>query len=85
MAKRSNFIADVTIHNEVIEGNEGNWRLCFQACTYHYDDESAEDGYRFIWRTPEGALQPARGQARIPSATVLTSLIARAYLQGWLR
>jgi hypothetical protein len=61
-------MSDVQIHHEVMLGQSGHWRLCFQWVTYRYEDGSpAQDGYRFIWRRPDGSLQPARGQARIPS------------------
>ncbi len=75
----------VTIHHEVHLGEEGSWRLCFQWCTYTYDDGSAdEDGYRFIWRRPDGSLQPARGQARIPSTGDIFELLQMAARAGWL-
>ena len=47
---------------------------------------SAEEqyyGYRFIWRTPEGKLQPARGQARIPSIKIAKELMDYAIAEGW--
>ncbi|HZQ90828.1 MAG TPA: hypothetical protein VFA60_03455 [Terriglobales bacterium] len=43
------------------------WRLAFQKVRYVYADGEVQDGYRFIWYRPDGSLQPARGQARIPS------------------
>jgi hypothetical protein len=61
----------------------GEWNLYLQWGTYHYDDGDCETGYRFIWRRPEGYLQPARGQARIPSAAVMFELIERAMAAGW--
>jgi hypothetical protein len=49
------------------EHRRNGWRLCLQWARYQYDDKSEpETGYRFIWRRPDGSLQPARGQARIP-------------------
>ena len=42
-----------------------------------------ETGYRFIWRRPNGRLQPARGQAIIPSARILRALLLRAEEEGW--
>ncbi len=44
-----------------------------------------ENGYRFIWRKPDGSLQPARGQARIPSTTDIFELLALASKNGWLK
>lgn len=75
----------VAIHREVHLGDEGSWRLCFQWCTYTYDDGSPdEDGYRFIWRRPDGSLQAARGQARIPSTADILELLHLAARAGWL-
>jgi hypothetical protein len=60
------------------------WKLCFQWGTYHYgDEEPDEDGFRFIWRRPAGNLQPARGQARIPSETDMFDLLVLANHNGW--
>jgi len=77
----------VEIHEEVIDesyGSTTDWRLCFHWVTYHYSDGSpSQKGYRFIWRRPDGSLQAARGQARIPSAAVLLSLLAQASSAGW--
>lgn len=36
---------------------------------------SVEEGYRFIWRKPNGNLQPARGQARIPEISDINYLV----------
>jgi len=41
-------------------------------------------GYRFIWRKPDGTLQAARGQARIPSAAEMFQLIQMATEAGGL-
>ncbi len=73
-------MAHIEIHEEVTLGEVGvgNWVLCFQWGTYHYDDDPSEDGYRFIWRRPDGSLQPSRGQARIPSARDLSELLRLA-------
>ena len=77
-------MSTVEIHDEVRHGEEEHWQLCFQRCTYHYDDGSdSEDGYRFIWRRPDGTLQPARGQARIPSPNELVGLLQAAARDGW--
>jgi hypothetical protein len=49
-----------------------------------YDDGSEpQTGYRFIWRRPDGSLQPARGQARIPSLADAELLIRMARELGW--
>jgi hypothetical protein len=75
---------DVQIHHEVRTSGENGWQLCFQWVTYTHDDRSAsETGYRFIWRRPDGSLQPARGQARIPSAADLFDLLRSATRDGW--
>lgn len=54
---------------------ENQWVLCFQYCQYFYDDNTSEEGYRFIWRKPNGNLQPARGQARIPEISDINYLV----------
>jgi len=77
-------MAYVTIINEArINQIEGQWILCFQWCQYNYDDGSNEHGYRIIWRRPNGNLQAARGQARIPSINILQQLINIAIQEGW--
>lgn len=63
-------------------GNDG-WILCFQYGRYVYEDGTQEEGYRFIWRYPDGKQQGARGQARIPSLTDAQDLIKRAIEDGW--
>lgn len=77
-------MAHVKILNEVTNGVPGDWRLCFQWCEYIYDDGSTENGYRFIWRRPDGSLQAARGQARIPSLKDINELTYLAAKDGWL-
>ena len=78
-------MASVNIIKEVSNGKAGNWKLCFQWCEYIYDDGSDNEfGYRFIWRRPDGTLQAARGQARIPSLKEMNDLIELAAYAGWL-
>ena len=61
-----------------------DWVLQLQWCRYIYDDGDMERGYRFIYRQPgSGALQPARGQARIPSLKDAEELIEMARDEGW--
>jgi hypothetical protein len=74
---------NVQIINEAISGDEGEWNLCFQWCRYIHGDGEIEFGYRFIWRWPEGKLQPARGQARIPSIAQAKALMDQASAEGW--
>jgi len=61
----------------------GDWQLCFQWCRYDLDEEGSQFGYRFIWRRPDGDLQAARGQARIPSITEGRALMEKAIAEGW--
>jgi hypothetical protein len=75
--------ARVQVIAEVVEGSETSWRLCFQWCRYIYDDGTMQEGYRFIWRRPDGSLQAARGQARIPSVKVARELMRHAEAAGW--
>ncbi len=76
-------MAFVQIHKSVEVGKPNDWRLNFQYVTYHYDADPPEMGYRFIWRRPNGHLQGARGQARIPDAETLFRLLAKASAEGW--
>ncbi|MGD9638862.1 MAG: hypothetical protein AB7U85_07365 [Alphaproteobacteria bacterium] len=75
----------VQVIKETIESfnKKNDWRLCFQWCQYVYEDGGSEYGYRFIWRTPENKLQPARGQARLPSVETIQKLINTAKEEGW--
>ena len=71
------------IHEACPDSGKGVWALSFQWCLYVYDDGTSENGYRFIWRKPDGSLQPARGQARIPSISEAEKLIEVAKNEGW--
>jgi hypothetical protein len=77
--------AGVVVINETKLGKPGEWNLCFQYCRYEYgdDDNTEENGYRFIWRKPDGSLQGARGQARIPSISDIQYLTGKALAEGW--
>jgi len=77
-------MAQVEVIHEVSKGDDDNWKLCFQWVRYVYDDESNETGYRFIWRRSNNTLQAARGQARIPNASILFELLGLAAQDGWL-
>ena len=78
-------MAKVEIIKEVRLGKPEDWQLCFQWCKYLYDDNGSEYGYRFIWRKEDESLQPARGQARIPSVNDIEKLMELADREGWLR
>lgn len=67
---------------EVPEGKFGH-KLCFQWCRYVNGDSTLDYGYRFIWKDPKGNLMAHRGQARIPSLTVMNLLTQEAIDQGW--
>ena len=87
----------VVILNEVVhpEHRPDGWRLCLQWGRYQYDNgDEPQNGYRFISATPanpreqqqqgrDGSLQPARGQARIPSLSDADLLIRLAREAGW--
>ena len=64
-------------------GTGSGWELCFQRCRYVHDEGDLAEGYRFIWRTPEGKLQPARGQARLPSIALAKRFMDQAIEEGW--
>ena len=77
-------MAHVKIHKQVPKNTiSGEWTLCFQKVTYHYDDGSTQDGFRFIWRRPDGSLQAARGQARIETYEQMMALINQAKKEGF--
>ena len=78
-------MARVQIKNEVPKNRIEDWQLCFQKCTYNYDDGTSEEGFRFIWRRPNGSLQAARGQARIPSKSDADCLLKQATEEGWYK
>lgn len=78
--------ARVQVINEVAYDDKavGNsWVLCLQWCRYVYDDGTMEMGFRFIWRRPDGSLQAARGQARLPDLKMIETLMEKARQQGW--
>ena len=77
--------AHVQILNEVPQRLETDdwWTLHFQKVIYHYEDGETEEGFRFIWRRPDGSLQAARGQARIPGRKELSDLIDQAEKEGF--
>ena len=75
--------ARVVVLNEARKGMSGEWNLCFQYCRYEYGDGNEQNGYRFIWRRPNGNLQAARGQARIPSLADIQILTSIALYEGW--
>ena len=82
----------IEVHNEVRGPIDLGWQLCFQWCTYRYPHDarpenvdSDQNGYRFIWRRPDGKLSATRGQARIPDPDQLLDLLREARRQGWFR
>lgn len=78
-------MAWVKYDHEVCTTYPNGWKLCFQDCVFHYDNGTTNEGFRFIWRRPNGNLQPARGQARIPSKTDLDNLLNQASREGWYK
>ena len=61
---------------------DADWTLHFQKVVYHYVNGESDKGFRFIWRRPDGSLQAARGQARIPGEEDLLSLYDQAKKEG---
>ncbi|MBQ1209838.1 MAG: hypothetical protein IIX64_05160 [Bacteroidales bacterium] len=76
---RVEFFAEVPKRNP----QESGWTLHFQKVVYYLDNGDVHKGFRFIWRRPNGTLQAARGQARIPSLQELESLVAQAKSAGF--
>ncbi len=83
-------MASIAIHNEVKTENgsevigthgTGEWELCFQKVTFNSEGWTG-DGFRFIWRRPNGNLQPARGQARLTKVLIF-DLMSKASAAGW--
>lgn len=60
-----------------------DWKLCFQWCTYFYSDGGQQTGYRFIYKRPDGTLQAARGQARLPNMEIIHEMLEQAKREGW--
>jgi hypothetical protein len=82
----SSLATHVVILNEIVHPQHptNDWHLCLQWGRYQYDNgNEPESGYRFVWRRPNGSLQPARGQARIPSLSDAELLIRLARAAGW--
>ncbi len=77
MPARVQVIHETTLHEP------GDWRLFLQWGLYVYEDGTSENGYRFIWKRPDGSLQPARGQARLPSLDSARQLMDKAKAEGW--
>ena len=76
---RVQVINETPVHHE-----NGEWQLRLQWCRYIFPPGHGDEyGYRFIWVRPDGALQPARGQARIPSFAQIRSLMETAEDEGW--
>lgn len=73
----------VLVFKEVSERWHEDWQICFQRVRYVHEDGRTEEGYRFIWRRPDGSLQAARGQARLPSLDLAGRLMQRARDKGW--
>jgi hypothetical protein len=69
--------------HEACKDGGGGWKLCLQWVRYIYDNGDMQEGYRFIWRRPDGSLQAARGQARIPSLADAQELMNVAVKQSW--
>lgn len=76
-------MAKFKIRHEVTNYPNNGWRLFFQEGIYNYDDNTSQTGFRFIWKRPNGTLQAARGQARIPSKQDMFELLALASKAGW--
>jgi hypothetical protein len=69
----------------VRERPEGDgWLLCLQYGELVYPDGARQRGYRFMWRKPDGKLNPVLGGAIIPSSDMLLDLVRMAARDGWL-
>jgi len=75
--------ARVTVVEDVSKDFPNGWGLHFQWCIYKYSNGTEQRGYRFIWTRPDGTLQAARGQARIPNMEIIVQLTEKAKKLGW--
>ena len=73
----------ITVLNEVKKQSKDGDYLCLQHVIYPYENQNNKEGYRFIWKTSDGKMQPSRGQARIPSLSIALELISLALSEGW--
>jgi len=75
--------ARVVVVESVSKKFENGWALHFQWCIYKYSNATEQRGYRFIWTRPDGTLQAARGQARLPNMELIVYLTEEAKKRGW--
>ena len=75
--------ANIEVKHSTEHKMDSGWSLCFQHCIYHYDNDTKQEGYRFIWKRDNGTLQTARGQARLPSISIILKLLSVAMSEGW--
>ena len=73
----------IQVINETPSEHEGAWQLRLQWCRYLFANGKMEYGYRFIWYRPDGTMQAARGQARIPSYERIKRFFEKANEEGW--
>lgn len=73
----------VPIKKAVLKPDCDGWQLQLHWARYIHEDGNSELGYRFMWRRPDGSLQAARGQARIPSLEYARQLMTMANKEGW--
>jgi len=76
-------MARVHIIDSIDKKFDSGWTISFQWCLYDYEDGNTDKGFRFIWKRPDGTLQAARGQARIPDVETINELLEEAKKQGW--
>jgi len=84
---RITVVKQVSIKRNEVSVGEANWSkgwvLYLQWCIYPHENGIVEQGYRFIWKDPDGHLRPQRGQACIPSLDIVQKLIDKASQKGW--
>lgn len=71
----------VVLHEDCHAPVDG-YTLCLQRCRYTHNGEPQRDGYRFVWKTPDGTPIDADTQAIIPSLTVLMDLAEATKQRG---
>lgn len=76
-------MTNASILNEVTNGRQGDWRLCFQLCELVNEQGSLEQGYRFVWRGPDDSLESVKSHSGMFSSNDMYELMQLATVDGW--
>ncbi|EPC99224.1 hypothetical protein Lpp125_13469 [Lacticaseibacillus paracasei subsp. paracasei Lpp125] len=84
--EKKSLSARVVVLDEVLPdelAQEGENQITFQKVIYTYSNGDNQQGYRFVYRRPNGHIQGARGQACIANLKIAKELISKAEAKGW--